>query len=208
MSRKIPSLLAIAGLLASAVSCGIFVKPAPSKNAWVFEGPACEPNSKMKQRGLTPAHYCKPEDRRGYLYMKLKSWPSPESIRRNDLRMKQMTCRESAHLQIAGDGLPKVVMDYVKRNPDVLPDCRGKELTNLPELYCVNRSIGYCCPMMGIGLYDCCSLNERTGRCAENGEAETWDQCLCIAIKYFWGGDIVQRLNKYCRAMPGGEVIE
>ena len=177
-------------------ACGQTKNVGPSKNAWLYEGWACAPDQRTHAKGLSPADDCK-ELPRDHLYVTFRARPSEKGPHQNSIGYKMSTCRENARLELAVSDMNNVLRQYIRKNPRLHPGCRWQEI---PEFNPCGRRFGAvinsaCCSIRGIGMYECCSINEKTGRCAEQGEAEDWNECLCIAYTKYPGG------NKYAESM-------
>jgi hypothetical protein len=145
---------------------------------WVFEGWACAPDAAKAKAGLSPAEYCQDDDKKDYLYLKFSARSSERAIRAGSIAMKQTTCRRAARDLVAGDGLSKILGDYVEQASGVSDgQSTGHAI--------VTQSAG---KISGIGLYDCCSLNQQTGRCAKDNDPETWEDCQCVGYFKYPGG--------------------
>ena len=149
-------------------------------DGWIFEGWACAPDTSEALKGNSPAEYCDDvdEDNKDYLYMKFVARASARAIRENSIAMKQSTCRDAALTQVKGDGLSKIVGDYLEQ-------ASGVSDGQSTGVAIIRQSQG---KIRGIGLYDCCSLNPSTGRCAESGDPETWEECQCVGYLRYPGG--------------------
>lgn len=150
------------------------------KNGWIFEGWACAPDTAAAKRGESPAEYCqgKPTKDLDYLYMKFSARASEKAIKQNSVAMKQSTCREAARLQVSGDALRKVIGEYIEQASGVSD---GQSTGSV----IVSESKG---SISGTGVYDCCSLNNDTGICVNEGEVETWTECQCVGYMRYTGG--------------------
>jgi hypothetical protein len=145
------------------------------ENGWFFEGWSCAPIAGKSDE--SPAEYCKYKTK-DYLYMKVSARASENAIRKKSIAMKRSTCTQAAEDQIKGNGLSKIIGDFLESMSGVadgqstgsaiLRQTRGK--------------------IRGVGLYNCCSLDLDTGFCAEKGDAETWDECMCVGYIKFPGG--------------------
>ena len=147
---------------------------------WVFEGWVCAPDAAKAKSGLSPAEYCQDDDNKDYLYLKFSARASERAIRAGSIAMKQTTCRRASRDLVAGDGLSKIIGDYVEQASGVSDgQSTGQAI--------VTQTQG---KISGIGIYDCCSLNQQTGRCANpaNNDAETWEDCQCVGYFKFPGG--------------------
>ena len=147
---------------------------------WIFEGWACAPDSAKALEGLSPAHYCKGKDKKemDYLYMKFSARASQKAIQMNSIGMKQTTCREAARLQVAADGLAKILGEYLEKASGV-SDGQSTGVAIIAQ----TKGI-----MKGVGIFDCCSIDEKTGRCTKIGEPEKWVECQCVGYMKFPGG--------------------
>jgi len=147
-------------------------------DGWVFEGWACAPDAAKALEGQSPANYCNDDDKKDYLYLKFSARASERAIRADSIAMKQTTCRRAARDLAAGDGISKILGDYIEQASGVADgQSTGQAI--------VAQSAGR---ISGIGLYDCCSLDEKTGRCADRGDPETWAECQCVAYFKYPGG--------------------
>ena len=147
---------------------------------WVFEGWACAPDSANARLGQSPSDYCKDSRKKDYLYLKFTARASDRAIQANSIAMKQSTCRRAARDLVAGDGLSKVLGDYLEQASGVQDgQSTGQTI--------VTQTRG---KISGIGLYDCCSLSPTTGRCANprKNEPETWGECQCVGYFRYPGG--------------------
>ena len=147
---------------------------------WVFEGWACAPDSAKARLGQSPSDYCKNDRKKDYLYLKFTARASDRAIQVGSYAMKQSTCRRAARDLVAGDGLSKVLGDYLEQASGV-QDGQSTGQTIVTQ----TRGV-----ISGIGLYDCCSINQKTGRCADprRNEPETWEDCQCVGYFRYPGG--------------------
>jgi hypothetical protein len=146
---------------------------------WVFEGWACAPDTAAAKRGESPAEYCKGDPKSfDHLYMKFSAVASEKAIRTGRVAQMQSTCRQAAKDQIAGDGLSKVIGDYLEKASGVSDGQSTGQVI-------VSQTQGL---IKGIGVYDCCSIDNETGACVKKGEPETWEQCQCVGYMKFPGG--------------------
>ncbi|BDA77079.1 LipL21 lipoprotein [Leptospira kobayashii] len=177
------SLIVMASLVAFIVSCGGGDSRRDAttvgKNGWIFEGWACAPDAAAGKEGKSPAEYCKGKEKEfEYLYMKFSARASAKAINEKSIAMKKSTCREAARLQVAGDGLKKILGEYLEQASGVSD---GQSTGSV----IVSESKG---KISGLGIYDCCSLNKDTGACAEVGEQESWEECDCVGYMRYAGG--------------------
>lgn len=145
---------------------------------WVFEGWACAPDAARALRGESPANYCQDDDKKDYLYIKFSARASQQAIQNGSIAMKQTTCRRAARDLVAGDGLSKIIGDYLEQASGVA-DGQSTGFAIVAQ----NRG-----KIKGIGLYDCCSLDPRGTGCVEAGTNETWEDCMCVGYLKFPGG--------------------
>ncbi|MBI3396347.1 MAG: lipoprotein LipL21 [Spirochaetia bacterium] len=147
---------------------------------WVFEGWACAPDTAAAKRGESPASYCKDPNAYDHLYLKFSAAASEKAIASGRIAMMQSTCRDAALTQIKGDGISKIIGDFLEQASGVAD---GQST----GVAIVRQSKGL---IKGVGLYDCCSLNPKSGRCADpgKGDPETWEQCQCVGYMKFPGG--------------------
>lgn len=184
-TRKFSLFAALTGALILATACGggdDGRRDATTVGAqgWVFEGWACPPDAAKAKAGLSPAEYCQDDSNKDYLYMKFTARASERAIRAGSIAMKQTTCRRASRDLVAGDGLSKIIGDYVEQASGVSDgQSTGQAI--------VTQTAG---KISGIGLYDCCSLNSQTGRCADpaEGDNETWEECQCVGYMKYPGG--------------------
>ncbi|MCS7204276.1 MAG: lipoprotein LipL21 [Leptospiraceae bacterium] len=148
------------------------------KEGWVFEGWACAPDATKAKEGLSPAKYCKEGEPKEYLYMKFSAAASEKAIRSGRIAQMMATCRDAALTQIKGDGLSKIIGDYLEQ-------ASGVQDGQSTGIAIVRQSKGI---IQGVGLYDCCAIDNDTGTCVEPGEKEDWSQCLCVGYLRFPGG--------------------
>ncbi len=151
-----------------------------SADGWVFEGWACAPDSTQARKGVSPADYCEKSRKKDYLYLKFTARASEKAIRLDSLAMKQSTCRRAARDQVGADALSKTLGDYLEQNSGVQDgQSTGQNI--------ITKTKGI---ISGFGLYDCCSLSEKTGRCANprKNQRETWDECQCVGYLRYPGG--------------------
>ena len=94
--------------------------------------------------------------------------------------MKQTTCRQAASDLVKGNALSKILGDYIEQASGVSDGQSTGQVI-------IANSKGI---VRGTGIYDCCSLNQKTGRCADAGkqEPETWEDCQCVGFLKFPGG--------------------
>lgn len=147
------------------------------EHAWVFEGWACAPRGSKEG---SPQEYCSDNSvsDNDYLYMKVAAAASDRAIASKRIAQMQATCRQAAEDQIKGNGLSKIIGDYLERASGVAD---GQST----GFAIVTETKG---KIKGVGLYNCCSMNPKNGLCAEPGEPETWEQCMCVGYIKFPGG--------------------
>ncbi len=148
------------------------------KEGWVFEGWACAPDAAEAKKGKSPAEYCTPDKPKDYLYMKFSAAASQKAIDSGRLAQMMSTCRDAALTQIKGDGLSKIIGDYLEQ-------ASGVQDGQSTGVAIVRQSKG---KIQGVGIYDCCAINNDTGRCVEEGQKEDWSQCMCVGYMKFPGG--------------------
>ncbi len=160
---------------------------------WVFEGWACAPDTAAARRGESPADYCRKVTKKkwDYLYMKFSAVASDRAIRSGRMAQMMATCRDAALTQVKGDGLSKLVGDYLEQASGVAD---GQST----GVAIVRQGRG---KIRGVGLYDCCAMDGRTGQCAEPGN-ENWEQCLCVGYLRFPGGQ--QALESFAEDVEAG----
>jgi len=183
MKKQIISFVAIT-LIAMSVSCGSndYRRDATTVGefGWVFEGWACAPNSALAKKGISPSEYCTdiPMNKHDYLYMKFSAAASEKAINTGRLAQMMATCREAARLQVAGDGLAKIIGEYIEKASGV-SDGQSTGVAIMSQLKG---------QIKGVGLYDCCAIDNDTGSCVKPGEKENWEQCMCVGYMKFPGG--------------------
>ena len=148
------------------------------KFGWIFEGWACAPDSAKALEGQTPAQYCKDDPKKDYLYMKFSAAASQVAIDSGRLAQMMATCREAARLQVAGDGLAKIIGEFIEK-------ASGVSNGQSTGVAIVSQTKG---KISGIGVYDCCSIDNDTGACTVQGKKEDWSQCMCVGYLKFPGG--------------------
>ena len=144
------------------------------QDGWVVEGWACEPKTDKKD---PPSVTCK-GDKKDYLYMKFAARASQKALDANSIAMKMSTCREAARLQVAGDGLAKIIGEYLEKASGV----SDGQSTGVAIVSQMRGKIS------GIGIYDCCSIDQDTGKCVAQGKKEDWNDCMCVGYMKFPGG--------------------
>lgn len=145
---------------------------------WVFEGWACAPDAALAKKGQSPADYCTEDKPKDYLYMKFPAAASQRAIDSGRLAMMMSTCRDAALTQIKGDGLSKIIGDYLEQ-------ASGVSDGQSTGVAIVRQSQGL---IRGAGVYDCCAIDNDTGSCVKPGEKENWEQCMCVGYMKFPGG--------------------
>ena len=147
------------------------------KHGWVFEGWSCAPPADRKK---PPSVYCEKVDEKKhtYLYMKFPARASKKAMDEGSIAMKMSTCREAARLQVAGDGLAKIIGEYLEKASGVTDGMST-------GLAIVSQTKG---KIKGVGIYDCCSIDNDTGKCVEEGKKEEWENCMCVGYINFPGG--------------------
>jgi hypothetical protein len=150
------------------------------ENGWIFEGWACAPDAAAGQRGESPGQYCKgkKKEQMDYLYLKYPAAASDKAIKSGRLAQMMSTCRDAALTQIKGDGLSKIIGDYLEQASGVAD---GQST----GVAIVRQSAG---KISGTGIYDCCAVDNNTGKCVKKGEKENWEQCICVGYMRFKGG--------------------
>lgn len=153
------------------------------ENGWIFEGWACAPNTARALKGESPADYCDTSNikKNTYLYMKFAARASERAIARESVAMMQSTCRRAAKDQISGDAIGKILGEY-------LEGASGVEDGESTGQTIVSQFRG---KIRGIGVYDCCPLDQDTGLCADpdkSGVGRMWKECVCVGYMRFPGG--------------------
>lgn len=150
------------------------------KYGWVFEGWACAPDAAKAKLGESPAEYCQgvDEQKLDYLYMKFSAAASQKAIDSGRIAQMMATCREAARLQVAGDGLAKIVGEYLEK-------ASGVSDGQSTGVAIVSQTRG---KIKGVGVYDCCAIDNDTGSCVKEGAKENWEQCMCVGFIKFPGG--------------------
>lgn len=170
----------VAGMTMLSASCGSGDSRSDAttvgENAWYFEGWACAPNATRK--GESPAEYCDNARDNDYLYMKVSARASDNAIRRKSIAMMRSTCVQAAEDQVKGNGLSKIIGDYLESMSGVADG----QSTGSAILRQTQGKI------RGVGLYNCCSMDLETGFCVEQGEPEMWEECMCVGYIRFPGG--------------------
>ena len=150
---------------------------------WIFEGWACQPDA-VAGKGNPPSVYCNwdenKEKPRDYLYIKVAGAPSKAALKENNIAMKLATCRQASKDQVDADGLAKVLGSILSKTSGVV-DGRS---TGFAIMSKVKGRIS------GTGIYDCCSIDNKTGACADptKGEPEKWESCMCVGYIKYPGG--------------------
>ncbi len=149
-------------------------------DGWIFEGWACAPDAAAAQRGESPAQYCKGKnkDEMDYLYVKFSAAASDKAIKSGRIAQMMSTCRDAALTQVKGDGISKAIGDYLEQASGVAD---GQST----GVAIVRQSAG---KIKGTGIYDCCAIDNKNGRCVKKGEPENWEQCMCVGYMRFAGG--------------------
>ena len=143
------------------------------ERGWVFEGWACGP---LADKSMPPSQIqCKKKD---HLYMKFSAAASQKAIDSGRLAQMMSTCREAALLQIKGDGLSKIIGEYLEKASGV----SDGQSTGVAIVASTRGKI------KGVGVYDCCAINNDTGKCTKPGKRENWEQCMCVGYMKFRGG--------------------
>ncbi|WCL49528.1 lipoprotein LipL21 [Leptospira sp. GIMC2001] len=178
--KKVLLLLSVAALIAASCGGNDSRRDATSvgEAGWVFEGWACAPDTAAAKRGESPADYCKDTSKFDHLYMKFSAVASEKAIKSNRVAAMQSTCRQAAKDQIAGDGLSKVIGDHLEKASGVSDGQSTGQVI-------VSQTAG---KIKGIGVYDCCAIDNDTGSCIKKGEPENWEQCQCVGFMKFPGG--------------------
>lgn len=183
LKRKAAQVLASAcagALAALAIACNDGQRRDPftvGPDGRVFEAWGCQPDETLRREGVSPAEYCQGEEP-DTLYLKFSAAASERALRADRIAMKQSSCRRAARDQIAGDGLSKILGDYITATSGV-SDGQSTGQAILAE----TRG-----EISGAALYDCCSLDPKTGKCAAPGAAETWEECQCVGYFRYPGG--------------------
>lgn len=147
-------------------------------DGWIFEGWACAPDAAKALLKQSPAQYCQDDKPKDFLYMKFSAAASQNAIDKGMVAMKQSTCRKAAKDQISSDGLAKILGEYLEQASGVKD---GQSTGQV--IIAQNQGI-----IRGVSIYNCCSLDQQTGVCATAGAAETWDQCQCVGVMKYPGG--------------------
>lgn len=148
------------------------------KYGWVFEGWACAPDTAAAKRGESPADYCKDKKKFDHLYLKFGAVASERAIASGRLMQMMSTCRDAALTQIKGDGISKLIGDYLEQASGV----QDGQSTGVAIL---RQSQGL---ISGVGVYDCCAIDPTKGTCIKEGEPENWEQCMCVGYMHIKGG--------------------
>ncbi len=187
-TQKVTILTTLALLVSLAfISCGSNKERRDATSnreaGWIFEGWACAPNTARALKGESPADYCDTSKKKEntYLYMKFPARASERAIERDSVAMMQSTCRRAAKDQISGDALGKILGEY-------LEGASGVEDGESTGQTIVAQFKG---KIKGIGVYDCCPMNQDTGLCADpdkSGVGKLWQECICVGYMQFPGG--------------------
>lgn len=147
---------------------------------WIFEGWACAPRADRALLGESPAQYCQNVKQKDYLYMKFSAAASQRAIDSGRTAMMMSTCRDAALTQIKGDGLSKIIGDFLEQ-------ASGVSDGQSTGVAIVRQSKGL---IRGVGIYDCCAMNNDNGECIEKGKetAGVWAQCMCVGYLKYPGG--------------------
>ena len=148
------------------------------KLGWVFEGWACAPDSSKAMQGLSPAQYCNDDSQKDYLYMKFSAAAEQGSIDSGMISKMMATCREAARLQVAGDGMVKIIGEYIEK-------AAGVSNGQSTGVAIVSQARGQ---VRGVGLYDCCAMDNDTGACVKPDLKQNWAQCICVGYMKYPGG--------------------
>lgn len=147
-------------------------------DGWIFEGWACAPDAAKALQRQSPAQYCLDDKPKDYLYMKFSAAAAQDAIDKGMVAMKQSTCRKAAKDQISSDGLAKILGEYLEQASGVK---NGQSTGQV--IIAQNKGL-----IRGVSIYNCCSLDQGTGVCTVAGQAETWDQCQCVGVLKYPGG--------------------
>lgn len=139
-------------------------------NGEILEGWSCSPTSGR------PFQNCPDGIRPEYLYLTFDARGSRTMAEPN----AEAACRKAARRQLAGYAFAKIMAQYVESTSGVSD---GESTAHA----ILNRGGG---TIRESGIYECCSLNQRTGRCSKSNESETatWEECLCVGFMRFPGG--------------------
>lgn len=184
MKFKVITLVTLIGISVFMVNCGSSGDrrndaTTVGENAWYFEGWACAPMASKKDKE-SPAEYCEGRSEKDldYLYMKMSAAASDNAIKSGRITQKRATCVQAAEDQVKGNGLSKIIGDYIESTSGVAD---GQST----GFAIVRETQGR---IKGVGIYNCCSVNAETGRCVEKDAAEEWEQCMCVGYIRFPGG--------------------
>lgn len=142
-----------------------------------FEGWACTPDGAALKRGEGPGCFCKPEAANDFLYVRFSAGASAVAVHSGRMAGMEATCREAAAKAVQNESR-KILTEYLKTSG-----------VKHPENVTAEMSGGFA-NRPGAQLVQCCSLNPRTGKCADRKlrEVETWETCQCVAAYRFPGG--------------------
>ncbi len=145
-------------------------------HGWVFEGWACAPEPAMIKKRMSPAHYCagKPAE---FLYVKFTARAADKVIGAGNENAKQASCRAIARRHIKNGGIAKILDDIFHKT------CTPYHVE--PPGPAIRKTLKKAGPP---GIYDCCAIDQYTGRCAASAEDEDWRECSCVAYLRFPGG--------------------
>ena len=153
------------------------------KRGWVFEGWACAPNQAKALKGQSPADYCDTDDisKNKYLYMKFSASAKQSVVDEGRIGKLQSSCRDAAKRQIQGDSLEKILGTYLEGAAGVED---GESTGHVIMAQYRGR-------IKGIGVYNCCPLDQDSGECMKpgtSGYAKGWAECMCVGYLAFPGG--------------------
>ncbi|MDH5656558.1 MAG: lipoprotein LipL21 [Spirochaetia bacterium] len=176
-------ILSVLSLAFIVLSCGDNARrdaTTVGKDGWIFEGWACAPDTAAAMRGESPANYCRKVNKRNhdYLYLKFSAVASDRAIRSGRVAQMMSTCRDAALTQVKGDGISKILGDYLEQASGV----SDGQSTGVAIL---RQSQGL---IKGTGIYDCCAIDPQSAKCVKEGEPENWEQCMCVGYMRFSGG--------------------
>ncbi len=149
-------------------------------NRWVFEGWACEPRGLLSQTRQSPIESCDDSTTKDYLYLKFFGKASEKALAKSSSVMKQSSCSKEVKEQLLSVGLEKVVGEYI-----------GQVLNVQDAEFVSHRIMTQTKDRISeVGLYGCCSLNTRTGKCADVSKSgpDEWEECLCVGYFHYSGG--------------------
>ena len=146
-------------------------------NAWIFNGWGCKPEYRKAERGLSPAQACAGDAGMEWLYSKIAASADERAAAAGNHSLIFSSCRGNARLALAA----QLSMHFGSEICGAHPACDSQS---------VGRAFlaAYYGGVRNSGIYKCCALAGKTGRCATKERKSSPRDCLCVVYAKLPGG--------------------